>query len=733
LLVPTTGRSFQPSAMDMVSQVLNKSGKSFSRAGKMTDSLLSTKKTTSKSQNTKQQQKKKEDLTSTSVDGSEKEDKAILDEKIKNFYTTKTISTILTKNEGVVNTVQPATEWKQQQQVPEATVNNDHDKTFDIASEDEEEKAARKKSTKKKKSTNKSSHFFRSLARDDVKVNNFISSNNGFLCDNPPVGHYRPKHTIIEKTLITPNINWGRQVVKTARRVPNESDHEHQETEEGHEITEEERAYLAQLRSQTAPSSLGYTKREFNMITSSFDPRSGPTSMFKSKTKLREMKPLNLDLVYDTDNTKGKFPTTGHHIAMETMLGRDQHAQSMSARTGGGGFSVGYDMVYQSVDVEVTQRRMAKGVMELDKQAIGRAKHRRGGRMNLEQLNDDVENRENVRYPNWSTLYDKNSTPAHLLSSRTSRSEPPNGIGQHEFGKHLGRSDTLAYQQLMYTPAHANILMNTTDLVINKHANAARGAVSANQAYSKTHRNIPFLVNMDKAKGRDEFLQAPPDHIHLDYDVDMDLVKARKRVMKIHQKTKAKKPNGVAARTESPKAQFYDKNHQLSESRGLDFDFSKAPDRDRHKSAFVQRSKVTLLDKFYDTGAAKEKFCNQRLNGDPQIKHQLGRDETAFKKKKKYLGQDKFYLGHQWPGGSDDIHLNQHNNNNANQNKTEQKHLIDGKAYVEFSRKNELDRYEKFSSAQSHNPPVGAYDPKFDLTQPRPVAVPFSKAPARSS
>jgi hypothetical protein len=729
-LLTTTNRAAMQSAMDKVAQVLGKSGgKSFSRAGKMTDSLLSTKKTSSKPNKPRQQQimLDKELLSSDSVstDGMEKEDiKSLMEEKVRNFYSSKQIHNILAKNDGVVNTIEPTTEWTQQQQVhtDEQNQNANGANSFDVASEDEDEIAARKKTNKKKKTGNKSSHFFRSLARDDVRVGNFITSNNGFMCDNPPVGHYRPKHTIIEKTVMTPNINWARQVKVTPRRVPAEPVIEEEQAEEMEQDGEavETNGETPIPRTQTAPAAPEqYTGREFNIISSSFDPRTGPTSMFKSKTKLREpVKPLNLDSVYDYDSEKFKYPTSGHHISMDSMLGRDQHAQSMSARTGGGGYSSGYDMMYKTVDVNVYQERMAKGILDMDKNSISRAKHRRGGRMNLEQLHDDVENRENVRYPNWSMLYDKNSTPAHLLS--TSRSES-GGVGHHDFAKHLGRYDTREYQKLMYTPAHANILMNTTDMVINKHANAARGAVSANQAYSKTHKNIPFLVNMDKTKGRAEFLAKPHDHVHLQYDVDLEPVQERQKVTKLHRDKKTKRKSD---QIEQPKAQFYDKNHKLTEERPVDFSFSKGPDRDKHKSAFVQRSKVTLLDKFYDTGGAKETFCNPRLVGDPQIKYQLGRDEVSSKKKKKYLGQDKFYVGHVWPGGPDDTSFG----------KTENaKHIIDGKAYVEFSRKNELDRYEKFSTGQSHQPPVGAYDPKYEITQPRSVAVPFSKAPARSS
>jgi len=117
---------------------------------------------------------------------------------------------------------------------------------------------------------------------------------------------------------------------------------------------------------------------------------------------------------------------------------------------------------------------------------------------------------------------------------------------------------------------------------------------------------------------------------------------------------------------------------------------------------------------------------NSRLTGDPQIKHQLGRDEIAFKKKKKCLGQDKYYIGHLWPGRGDE-YIESNGKSNL------EKYIIDGKAYVEFSRKNELDRYDKVQSNQSQNPPVGAYDPKFEIIQPRPPALQFSKAPARSS
>ncbi|KAL0481502.1 pre-mRNA-splicing factor SLU7 [Acrasis kona] len=222
------------------------------------------------------------------------------------------------------------------------------------------------------------------------------------------------------------------------------------------------------------------------------------------------------------------------------------------------------------------------------------------------------------------------------------------------------------------------------------------------------------------------------------------MITNRPHVAKMY-RDKPHKSKKDVSRSRSPKAQFYDTNHTLVEKKALDFDFSRGPNRDRHKSAFVQRSKVTLLDKFYDTGNAKEKFTNTRLTGDPQIKHQLGRDEVNSHKKKRHLGQDKFYIAHQWPGGVEEDSFHQsirnyhHQSNGAADKKVSDKngtkqHLIDGKAYVEFSRKNELDRYDKFSSnGNSQNPPVGAYEPRYNLTHEASPAHHFSRAPARQS
>src|SRR3989338_6579690 len=119
-LLTTTNRAAMHSAMDKVAQVL---GKSFSRAGKMTDSLLSTKKTSSKPNKQRPQQTliDKELIANSdtiSSNGMEKEDiKTLMEERVRNFYSSKPIHTILSKNDGVVNTIEPSTECTQQKHV----------------------------------------------------------------------------------------------------------------------------------------------------------------------------------------------------------------------------------------------------------------------------------------------------------------------------------------------------------------------------------------------------------------------------------------------------------------------------------------------------------------------------------------------------------------------------------------------------------------------------------------
>ncbi len=344
------------------------------------------------------------------------------------------------------------------------------------------------------------------------------------------------------------------------------------------------------------------------------DKNRGPTSMFKSTSTNRELpKKPTVDEFYDSDITKVHHPRPIIIANLNKDITREQ-----ASRSGRVGANIAPDSYYdKKLNLDVTQPTLGKG-MTFDQTGITREKQRKAARHNIEMFDYDVANNPKVHNPNWSHFYDVDKALLERNFGDSSHKSRPTMI---IMDKQRERTDLYGLKE--------DVKAGNADNSDNMFLSA--GVLSTNQAYDKTHPKLQFMAYFDKYKKRPEYLYKIPEHNNLQYDVDLSQTMP-------HPITATIMPEStVTSAYKGSKTDYYDKRYSVTQERSRSTDFSRSSERNALITTKLMRNHITPLDKFYEASRGLD-YLQPRLKGDPMIKTQKGRQDlyqTNRKKKKK--------------------------------------------------------------------------------------------------